>query len=151
MKKTIIFIIALCLLLCSCEKTLSSVTSPDMTLTKELEKVYASGGKVTADELFALKSIEILETTELYWNPETCAQISIPGNEEGLKPTFPAEYEDSHTKGSVPAVKYRIIDDGIVYRVFGLVTFGEDETTITIFKADNEATGEIFYDESAFE
>jgi len=69
MKKTVIIIISLCVLLCSCNtanaKTLSSVASSATTLTQELETVRDSGGAVTADELLELDTVVVIKKADV--------------------------------------------------------------------------------------
>jgi len=163
MKKTVIIIISLCVLLCSCNtanaKTLSSVASSATTLTQELETVRDSGGAVTADELLELDTVVVIKKADVFWCAATEKEYSSPWAAETTN-SFSSEHATNimnnyQEMGLCSAIKYTLNDDGVEYEVICTLAFENAEQNISepsvVFYTKNIATGEVFYDGSVFE
>lgn len=127
---------------------MKSMASSATTLTQELESVYDSGGTVTKKDLLELETVEITKSTEIYWSPELQIELISPWSEEGAKTNYPIDTNRYFEEGCISAVKYIVIDEGVEYSVY---CGTENASVLTVFRAENTATGEVFYDDSYFE
>ncbi len=164
MKKTIIILIALCTLLCSCNaanaKTLEGVASSATTLTQELKSVRNSGGAVTVEELFELETIELIETTPAFWCLETQKEYPSPWKNANTTNSFSIEKATETMNkykemGLFSVVKFTVVDEGVEYAVFSTLSVSASNNNIesesAVFRVENTITGEVFYDDSVFE